>query len=319
MNNNQIIKLYQRFYSGRNDTLNSLTPLRGHGINSKNFLLSCKKEKYVLKVIKDYDEQTFKKLDIIEGCFRSGIKVPLILRNKNGELYSKSADGDVAVLIKYYSGTQTVFSKDQLISAGRELARLNLKLSESEEDIKRSRLYSDLNEDEVIQIKNMLDLVNPFDSKAGSLMDKLKDHYEEFRQQTAGYHTQDQIVHMDYLPDNVMFEGDQVLVILDFDSLVTAPRILSAAFACDRFCRSEDEMKYFLQGYSAEDDILQENVLELIPYFIKREALNRINFILRSSFFNNNNVWDFELDKHLSIINKEIILEHKKVLQDGSE
>ena len=83
-----------------------------------------------------------------------------------------------------------------------------------------------------------------------------------------------------------MFNNDEVQAILDFVSIITAPVLQSIAFACDRFSRDEKEMIIFLKGYEKLGEFFSEEQIKLIPFYVMREALCRINYVIKSYFFN---------------------------------
>jgi Ser/Thr protein kinase RdoA (MazF antagonist) len=100
-------------------------------------------------------------------------------------------------------------------------------------------------------------------------------------------------VHHDYHPANVLFDGNEVSAILDMDSIVTDFRMQAVAFAASRFGDAER----FTAAYQAEDALTKVEISKK-DLFVKREAVRRINWILRDP----SGKWDKDLAKHLEVL-----------------
>ncbi|MFC2061383.1 phosphotransferase [Elusimicrobiota bacterium] len=275
------------------------------GINSQNFILKLSSgQQLLLKVIPECNEAIVRKIEIIDRCRQSGIKVPEVIRTKNDELYAAIDDKYLLFLLKYYSGAKCRFSGEEIVSAGAHLSRLNKKLGEVHDVFFRSHLYDDLGTEELAQIKQVIDTGDGFQKTGAGLLGRLPRLYKKVNDKVKSHKKKIQLVHIDYHPQNVLFKDQEVQVILDFDSIVTAPELQSVAFACDRFANNIEEMKLFLNGYCRKDEPLSQESMGLIPFYIQREALSRINYILRSCFFYQDDKWNFDLDKHVEILEK---------------
>ena len=102
-------------------------------------------------------------------------------------------------------------------------------------------------------------------------------------------------VHHDYHPGNALFQGAKVSAILDMDSIGTDFRMQAVAFGASRF----GDAHRFLDAYHAVDPLTGA---ERRSYgaFVRREAVRRINWILRDE----SGAWRGELAKHLETIRK---------------
>lgn len=100
-------------------------------------------------------------------------------------------------------------------------------------------------------------------------------------------------VHHDCHPGNVLFSGGRVTAILDMDSLGTDFRMQAVAFAASRF----GDAGSFLAAYR-EIDPLTATEVKSYQGFVRREAVRRINWILREG----GEAWRGDLEKHLAVL-----------------
>jgi len=100
-------------------------------------------------------------------------------------------------------------------------------------------------------------------------------------------------IHHDYHPGNVLFSGERVVAILDMDSLITDFRMQAVAFAASRFGGG----RRFIDAYHATDPLTPQELAQ-DRAFVRREAIRRINFILRDA----SGRWAADLAKHLAVL-----------------
>lgn len=269
-----------------------------HEINSKNIKVNLEEDSYFLKIIDDFNKDTLKKIEIINDCFNDGVKLPRIIRNKEDKLVT-IYDDKLFFLTKYCEGEKFKGKKEEIFSAGENLAVLNKNLSKYDSKLKRSSFYDDLTLDELKQIEES----EIKDKKIKEIIKKLPELYSNINKNIKRYKNK-QLVHLDYHKGNVLFSKNQVNVILDFDSILTSFEFQSIAFACERFSSNAKEFLLFLEGYQKISDDFKDSEMLVMPDFAKKEAINRINYIIRKQFFYSDKTWAFELDKHLKIIKR---------------
>ncbi|MGM0411601.1 MAG: phosphotransferase [Bacillota bacterium] len=278
----------------------------GHSINSNNFIITIRNEeiikKMVLKIKSNYNENDYKILKINKYLYKKGVKVPKIINTIKNQL-CVIKDKKLFVMFEYYSGIKFKHIEKEIFSAAKNLALLNNELKGLDITIERNSRYDDLTNEELKRIKRLSNLENDFENKVLTLSDGLPLVYQNLNSKLGEYFNKRQLVYLDYHPKNVLFDSNQVQVILDLDSIVIAPELQSIAFGLDRFCKTKKEKMKFIKGYCSQNPCLK-NKVNLLPFFIQREALYRINYILRSHYFYNCKDWNFELDKHLKIIAK---------------
>ena len=293
-------------YLDKNDGIKSIRIAEGHGVNSKNFVIKTSKKKSLfLKTITGYNEAMLRRFEIADECFRKGVKVAEIIKNKKGNLYLTKGK-HLFIAFKYYTGGKFSYKREEILSAGENLARLNRSLGSQSYAIhkygnifNRSDIYDDLNAKELDEMRQMgrMDL---FGGVALPLSQRLLSLYESVNRVIHSAKSPSQLVHLDYHLDNVIFKNGEIQAIIDYDFIVNAPLIQSVGFACDRFSKNVKDMMTFLSGYMKEDERLSLTDLELIPAYIQREALFRVNKILRLHFFHKDYRWDFDLNKQLN-------------------
>jgi Ser/Thr protein kinase RdoA (MazF antagonist) len=292
------------YYFKINQKISDIQGYFGYEINSNNYKIILSNGKIVfLKIISDFNKENIKKIELMNECFNDGIKVPKPIQNKDGDLVT-ILEKKLYLLTEYYKGKITNFNSEQIFSAGENLALLNKKLSKYDSILPRSPLYNDLNEEELEKIRK---LINPKIENyvlINELIEILPDLYLDINDKIKSYEKNKQLVHIDYHPKNILFNENKLFVIFDFESIVTSYELQSVAFACERFSKSINDILIFLNGYKKFGKDFSVYEKKIIPYFFGKEAVNRINYILRKQFFFNDTSWNFNLDKHLEIIKR---------------
>jgi len=302
--------LYDHYLKNDQNIL-SINPGEGHDINSKNFRILLKTgEGFYLKVVDEFNADTKTKIRIINECYHDNIKVPEIIENKQGEITTIKKN-KLFLLMKYCERRRFSFKLKEIHSAGENLAVLNEKLDKIKTVLKRKDFYDDLSGEDLEKIKNKIDKKESFNKKVHILCEKLPRLYHRINDMIQPYENKKQLVHLDYHTQNVLFKNNQVLVILDFDSILTSLELQSVAFACDRFSKDINGFITFIKGYQSHGRNFTSDELKILPYFAEKEAVCRINYILRRHFFFNDTTWSFELDKHLKILKRMQYVENE--------
>jgi Ser/Thr protein kinase RdoA (MazF antagonist) len=108
-------------------------------------------------------------------------------------------------------------------------------------------------------------------------------------------------VHRDFHPGNVLFEADRVTAVLDMDAIGTDLRMQAAAFGASRFgAGNPDREARFLDAYASVDPL---GPAERPRYraFVRREAIRRLNWILRERMAGGR-AWQSDLARHLAVL-----------------
>ena len=300
--------LLKEYYLKPGGEVCSIERAEGHAIWSQNFIVTVlsrggRKEAFLLKIRPEYGPGIIRRLEIVDECFRNGVKVAQIIRSREGML-CVTRDDFLLVVFRFYSGKGCGLTPREIFSIGENLARLNENLGKFEDVFSRSNLYNDLNAEELKEVGRRCKNSNTFTGKIARLCGDLPSLYHSINGKLLLNKDERQLVHLDLHPGNVVFKGGKVRAMLDYDFIVTAPKLQSLAFACDRFSQNIEGMVKFVEGYQKVDTTLSADFLGLVPTYIKREALCRISWILRSFLPRGDGRWNFELDRHLMILDR---------------
>lgn len=292
----------------------SVFKLPGHGINSENYKIAFGDANknlapIHLKVLHKWGVNLADKLEIFDQCFQASVKTAEIIKTREGRLFAKSSDY-VIIFFRFYHGQVYSASREERSSAARELAKLNTILSGIDKAFPRSNLYDFLAEEDFGIIEEKCTNNGGFGSTVLHNIDWIRELTKCLSPKFKAGNYSYRLEHFDYHPKNLIFKNGNVAAILDFDSILSVPKHLSAAFACDRFLEKVSgsgkisQMIEFIQAYKdTNNDLSTEEILK-IPNLIKWEALQRINYILRSYFFEHDSSWNNEIGHQLDIINR---------------
>ncbi len=315
MNNNNFpyCDLLLRHYLENGDIISSIRNMGGHEINSINYKIvfsNRDKKPLHLKIIPGTCRSFSDKLSIFFNCSSSGVKTARIVPTKTGKYHVEHEQG-IAVCFSYYEAEPYNATDKQKQSAARQLGKLNKVLSKINQIIPRSDLYKPLNEDEITRIKKSCKEGHEFEHTVLANLDMIQSLSPTLSEKFSSTRFLHRLEHCDFHPENIVFQEGNVAAILDFDSICSLPRNLSVAFACDRFSENSQEMIGFIKAYQKTDQTLGREEVKDIPDLIKWEALCRLNYILRTRFFEKNSNWNFDFEKHVNIINKAQRIEKK--------
>lgn len=115
-----------------------------------------------------------------------------------------------------------------------------------------------------------------------------------------------QLTHSDLHPHNVLFSGDNVAAIIDFDSIRVSTQARDAAFALYRFGRQflahgEKMSPVFLKSYENARPLSEEE-RRLLPILLKDDFLRKILFVLRGVYEEGNEAWAKDLPKFFAAL-----------------
>jgi Ser/Thr protein kinase RdoA (MazF antagonist) len=297
----------------------SVYTLPGHGINSKNYKISFDDadknlDPIHLKILHKWDVNLADKLVICDHCFEADVKTAEIIKTKGGNYFVKEPDF-IAVCFRFYEAQEYTASQKERTAAARELGKLNNALSKYKEEFRRNKLYDFLTEDEFDTIKQACIDMDEFKRTVSNNIEWVREFTKRLSPKFKADKYSYRLEHCDYHPRNLVFKNGDVAAILDFDSILSGPKNLSVAFACDRFSERASgpgkisQMIEFIQAYKdTNNDLSTEEILK-IPTLIKWEALQRINYILRSHFFEHDSSWNNEIGHQLAIIKRTNKLE----------
>ena len=295
--------------------IRSLKPINHNDVNSKNFLVKCKKSKYVLKFLRNHQKKRNYQIQrILNKANLNGIKVAIPMKN-----VSKKKETDSAVfLFKFHNGKIFSGSSKELESFALELARLHKFLKKYKVRLEPERnfqTYQILSSSEFRKIKNHIQKKSAIDKtdkiviKKLEFLKKISKSHKIFEKEYESFNFKKQLIHNDLHINNIMFSKRNVSVILDFYFMkngvvledVTYSALRLAEQTSREFIEIEKIVNNFLKMYSKYNKI-DNDELQNFNYFLSKNSLARINHILRNKYFYNSNLWVQQLPLHLRLL-----------------
>ena len=294
--------------------IRSLKPINHNDVNSKNFLVKCKKSKYVLKFLRNNKKRNYQIHRILNKANLNGIKVSIPMKN-----VSKKKETDSAVfLFKFHNGKIFSGSSKELESFALELARLHKFLKKYKVRLETERnfqTYQILSSNEFREIKNHIQKKSAIDKtdkiviKKLEFLKKISKSHKIFEKEYESFNFKKQLIHNDLHINNIMFSKRNVSVILDFYFMrngvvledVTYSALRLAEQTSRKFIEIEKIVNNFLKMYSKYNKI-DNDELQNFNYFLSKNSLARINHILRNKYFYNSNLWIQQLPLHLRLL-----------------
>ncbi len=218
------------------------------GLNSKTSLVSLPQEVFVRKKLAKGDNPKRIKamIKILRFCKKAGVKVPEVL-----------SLGKTEYTLKFYKGKLFNGSQIQMKSIAKELAMLHKVLAKCRIPYSfapHAKLYE-------------------YPKKAPSkFLTKLFLQYPKMREEK-------QLIHFDVQPGNVLFVGNRVLAILDFDAMRMGKVEEDIAFAAFRFAEKMEKtdrknmrqnMDLFIKTYLRYNKVPGVTLGTLKPYLFSR-------------------------------------------------
>ena len=289
-----------------------------HEINSKNYLIRCgapdATPSFVLKdeAIQDMASIHIRqqKVDLYVHCSASLDILPSLLETGDGNL-CVVLENHLYVLLEFCAGDVYCNSPFAIAEAARGLAKLHGLLRNTRKSFSHSLRREDLNRAETETVIKKLQNGNYCSSFSGKVLQlvrgDLQVYYEEYYTTLEKSNLAQDLIHWDFHTANAIFRQHRLVAILDMDSIATDFRIQAISFSCDRFAGTRG-IWYFLSAYDQIDPLTTEEIC-LYPLFVRREAVKRINWIIRANVLEDQNLWRHELDKHLSIIRQSYHLD----------
>ena len=272
-----------------------------HGIHSLNYAVTVRKlhsgRKVLLKRVPAGDVGALAQAMRVQAhCATAVAPVASVIPTDDGALI----DGMFAVQA-WCDGVAFDDSDEQAYQVGQALGAVLAALKDCPPPFADDSVFADLNAGEMDAV---LAAVANDDSAFGrtvaELAPGLAATHAALDQALAMAESPTQAVHLDCHPGNVLFDDHGRAVIVDFGNVFVRPRMLAAAFACHRFAGfAEDRVKCFFNAYQ-ESQSLTGAELDRYPLFVAKEAMRRVNKILRGHFFNDEPRWDFELPRQLA-------------------
>jgi len=318
------MKIFQNISSVKRYVLNSYPTLENikkinylgkSSINSTNFLISTKHDKFVLHnfLINVKPHRIRKICQILNYCHENGAKVPFPYLNKLKNYVDQKKN---VYLTNYYSGTFFNGSNTELKSLATEISKFHkiLKKNPYNYNYKLDTKYKLLNNIEINKIKNLINKKikkNSIDSLFNKNYTLLEDCIQDCKKNKSNIEKitrKKQIIHGDLHPKNIIFEKNKVKSILDFEQLRLGNPLEDIAFASFRFSYNKSsepkkikkQLDIFLCSYQLHNQL---NVVKPIQFarIFQYEIFGLISYILREKYFFNSELWIHDFNKFIRL------------------
>lgn len=310
------VKRYVSDYYLTFGNIKKINYLGHNNINSKNFLIIYKQEKFVLHNFFDDAKQyrINQMCKILKFCYDKKAKVPLPYMNKLKNYVDKKNN---VYLTNFYSGNFYDGNILELKSLAIEIARLHKILKENPYNFNYTldTKFKLINSNEINKIKKIVakkeknDAIDKiFDQNLNLLLNCIQESKENKSFINKLTQTK-QLIHGDLYPKNVLFYKNKVISILDFEQLRQGNIMEDIAFASFRFsCAStndpkkiKNQLKIFLRTYKLHNELYGIDLVKLSQLF-QIEILGLISFILREKYFSHSELWNHDFNKFIKIL-----------------
>lgn len=290
-----------------------LEAAQGGGINSQNYLVRIgaqdKAPALVLKseVLGDNAPDWSSRLAFQQQVAQREPLVPQAVQTDDGQL-GVELNGKLWRVLVYRHGNSFSGSAEEASSAASGLAHLHKSICDLPGAKQISPLYAHFSAQELAAVLEQLRGplgATEFGTQVKQLVSEvLPPLTERLQKIEARNDLPTGWVHHDFHPGNALFAQGKLTAILDLDSLATDFRMQAVAFAASRFAGNDlHRLWTFLVAYHAVDP-LTIGELQLMPDFIRREAVRRINWIIRVNVLQGQDLWRGDLLKQTGILTK---------------
>lgn len=269
--------------------------------NTPKRILKCGDKKYLLK------RRPHGKDDPLRVAFAHTIQkiliakkfpVAKIIPNKQNET-AFAFSGHIYELFEYIQGSRFVASPQATFNAGRVLAQFHKLTKDYPNSLKPiATIYHD-SENIRGYFQNISQAPN---LQLDKVAKKLSGHYNNTASQVNQLNFSDwkqQILHGDWHPGNILLAEEQVVAVLDFDSIKIAPAVCDLANAMLHFSiiagkpnpcdwpsyLNIESLKHFLKGYLSYQPISKEQLLALPCLMIETMIAEAVMPIATTGFF----------------------------------
>jgi Ser/Thr protein kinase RdoA (MazF antagonist) len=314
--NKKLIELVCNNYPNIKKT-KKIFKLKQDGINSMNYLIIDGNSKYILKTIFDHPnpQKIEKTCRILNYCKIHNNDVTEPIKNKNGAYFTSEIKG---YLTKYYEGTVFCGKKIEIKNLAINIASLHRTLSSCPISFRYKPNYfyyrvlkvGELNKiRKAFQNKKFRNKIDYFIIKNFPSLKIHLQNFEYFNKSIRKEKLSKQLIHYDLHPINVIFKNNKVSAIIDFDAMRKSYLIEEVAFASFRFAifnnteitRVVNHLKLFLKEYVRKNQLTPQE-LDCYFFFLRKNILEKISYIIKKYYFANNTLWISDLEKNFKFL-----------------
>ncbi|MAG78981.1 hypothetical protein CMI40_01245 [Candidatus Pacearchaeota archaeon] len=275
----EILKICEEYNLGK---LKDIELIKG-GLINHNFILKTNKGKFIIRIISRNPKQKDSEFKLLEYLHQKKFpyKTPLPLKNSSGEYILKLSKKNLWVY-KFIKGEHTMnITDNHLKQIAIALAKFyeivkNFKTRELKETwvFELGWLIKEYSKFKKINPKNKYDKLMVENADFFMNLSKEMMKYKKFRKNLS-------IVHTDTNHNNLLFNKNKLIGILDFDNIKYAPRAIDVSYGIQQFCRTKKlrfsldrkRTKLFLKEYEKISKLTDKEKKMLLPLMIKYQCL----------------------------------------------
>lgn len=231
--------------------------------------------------------------------------------DKSGNMIQSTFDGNV-MLYEFKEGQEPEVNLETATAMGEAIGRLsNIKMS------------ADLKKKNAVHLDNCEMLIREFD-QATNQMPEVFGYFVDQTQFLKKTLVDDLnegdlpfgVVHGDAFPNNTIFEGNQLVAIIDFEEACSDYLMFDVGMTINGFCFVDNQLKFelmeaFLNAYNQQRQLTDLEYL-LLPIFIQWGAHGMLSWHLRNNLLYDNNRQQY--DRVMELMNRtKYLREHPEI------
>lgn len=316
MNKKEIRKYLNENYDIGN--IHKITSISGK-TNNQNFIIQSAGGKFVLHILQEKIEhkQIEKICNILYFCKNKKSKVPEPIKTVKGKYSIKN---NSIYLTKFDSGASFSRTEKEMKSFSKNLAILHKSMKSCKITYAHNpnkEFYKLLKNHDILKIKKKIKQKSTKDQFDNYLLDnfpKIEISLKQLLKLKSEKQYKKQLIHNDLHPENILFKNCNVVSIMDFNSLKMGYAIEDIAFSSFRFAIILDDKKelknhivVFVKQYKKYNNIAIS--YDDIRFYLIQRILQGISYIIKKRYFDNENIWIYDLKKYFRFLLLAIALE----------
>lgn len=303
--------------------IEKISKIKHNNINSSIYLVETSFDKFTVRIFISPNPKRMEKIcEILDYCYKKNVNVTKPIKNKTNKFVDNK---NKLYLTKYYDGKHFSGKKQEILSLTKSMAYLHKTLKKCPISLPKKRLnhYKIIQENELKKIQQKIErkkIKDAYDKQIISNVELLKNSINFCRNKKFQKSNNYQLVHYDLHTKNIIFDKNNIAIILDFGTLMFGDIIDDVSFSSFRFAvekKSENlerTMNLFLQQYCKESKIPIQNFKDF-KISLTKIILMRLSYILRGRYFKKSDEWIVDLTKNLKFLKLISRLDYDRIVK----
>lgn len=309
----EVQNAYSSMFDEKFGVIEKIEQYGGLEVNSNNFKVTTSNSLFLIKRVQSSSEK-LKEFSKFIGCARylkqSGCPVPNFISYRSNQVIYEGCNGFFWVTMNVISGDHSLSGFDVPQNLGFEIGKLYRTLKAAPPKFRSLKKWLYCTPKDSVNYQTLLqnsEVINDkFSKKYYDLFQENKDLVEKawkecLLKKEALINEQNNIIHGDLHPHNILMRNTKLSAFLDFESIVSAPLNVGIAFSTFKLLRQyiveegtdalPRAVDYFNLSLTHELGIESLSYNDL-AFFAKAEVLRRIGNILDLSINEDNIAWN---------------------------